>query len=112
MSAPYIIICCNSHRARDKALSISGLGVNALGYYTSYSCGKGKNSKGIHLLTPAEYEKVKDITGVSRPRITSADLGVCWSDTKDETESRKRLNELKEYEKTIEAGLKSDKVSI
>jgi hypothetical protein len=93
---PYIVIRCNSHRARDKAMNIIG---EKLGVY-SLSFEKGGNHRGMYLVTPAEFEQIKDITGISKARMAAKDLGVCWSDFKDTAETHKRLNELENWQET------------
>lgn len=85
---PFILIRCNSHRARDRAC---GHLPPMNGYYDN------AGGRGLYLVTPEEWEKIKAIKGVRKTR-PNGPLGLCWSafhtpeNTAKENEGRRRLN--------------------
>ena len=94
---PYYIVKCNSHRARDKAMG--RLSKRRSLHPLSFSKSGGR---GMFLVTPAEFELVKGIKGVSRTRIKASECGLCWSSYADneglEEIARKQKNELEAWE--------------
>lgn len=61
----------NSHRARDKMQR--ALGHMPDGYFSLHFDGEFRN------VTPGEFEKIKNVTGISRAKVNELQLLKCWS---------------------------------